>query len=61
MWKVEDYKYKRWVSDMVEETRGQWAWDGQGANWWVKGGGVISMSMGIHACGRCTWAWGANM
>ena len=38
MWKVEDYKYKRWVSDMVEETRGQWAWDGQGANWWVKGG-----------------------
>ena len=26
-----------------------------------EGGGVISMSMGIHACGRCTWAWGANM
>ena len=38
MWKVEDYKYKRWVSDMVEETRGRRAWDGQGANWWVKGG-----------------------
>jgi hypothetical protein len=58
--KVEDYKYKRWVSGMVEETRGRRAWHGEGAWWWVRGG-IISMSMDIHACGRCTWAWGANM